>query len=88
MNNIAFKTFHNSTLYTMEMDLEFTDEDTYKAYRLYKDLRVQLIHCGSFRPKWYNFETYWKNAMTFHHVNDNWIAAFNVTELVRNYTLI
>lgn len=88
MNNLAFKTFNNSTLCTMEMDLEYEDEDTYIAYRLYKDLRVRILHCGSFRPNWYNFETHWKSAITFHHVNNNWVNAFNVTKLIRNYSLI
>ncbi len=49
-NQVAMRFLANVTLCTHGMDLESMQEDVYFGWKLYRDLKVVPIHCGSFRP--------------------------------------
>ena len=69
MNRQAMAGFLNTTLCTMDMDLEYEDEDGWVGYWLHKKFQVQVIHCGSFRPHWYNHEVWYDRAINYHRVS-------------------
>jgi len=80
MNAAAFALFANTHACTREMDLESTGEDAYVGYRIYKESKSMVIHCGSFRPHTSSAREVWKDAFSFHHASNLWLQlATNLT---------
>eukprot|EP01034_Spumella_vulgaris_P029396 gene29396-36445_t len=83
VNNKAMYTLSKTNLpvCTPEMDLDTSSEDTYVGFKLYRDLGLEIIQCGGFRPTHWNTETTLDTAITYHHINEAWLQARNMTEL-------
>ena len=87
MNWRALAAFINVTLCTVDMDLEYDDEDGWVGFHLYRTLHLNVIHCSAFRPHWWHHEAWYGRAVNYHRVNNDFVNTMNVTALLAKYDL-
>jgi len=52
------------------------------AWRVFRETRQALIHCGGFRPHGNVYKGAWNHAISFHHVTADWLEYQNSSKFL------
>ena len=74
-NNIALKSFLNTSLCTPEMDCEVVGEDAYVGFKIYKESHGFVIQCEGFQSQpEKNLNNRLQTAIAIHHITDHFLT--------------